>query len=151
MNTDRILPVNREHLLLMQVLCWLGPGVKIFITGIKALQQVNLTNPDRVWWLSITALAVAIVFSLMFNNFVKRYTERILNFKERKKSLFAFFDLHGYILIFFMMGLGISLKFIPFIPIEFFAGFYPGLGTALTIAGVRYFISWCRALKDTEK
>jgi len=22
MNTDRILPVNREHLLLMQVLCW---------------------------------------------------------------------------------------------------------------------------------
>jgi membrane-associated HD superfamily phosphohydrolase len=145
MNTDRILPVNREHLLLMQVLCWLGPGVKIFITGIKALQQVNLTNPDRVWWLSITALAVAIVFSLMFNNFVKRYTERILNCKERKKSLFAFFDLHGYILIFFMMGLGISLKFIPFIPIEFFAGFYPGLGTALTIAGVRYFISWCRA------
>ncbi|MBQ9439556.1 MAG: hypothetical protein IJU35_03050 [Paludibacteraceae bacterium] len=151
MNTDRILPVNREHLLLMQVLCWLGPGVKIFITGINALQQVNLTNPDRVWWLSITALAVAIVFSLMFNNFVKRYTERILNFKESKKSLFAFFDLHGYILIFFMMGLGISLKFIPFIPIEFFAGFYPGLGTALTIAGVRYFISWCRALKDTEK
>ena len=30
MNTDRILPVNKEHLLLMQVLCWLGPGMRNF-------------------------------------------------------------------------------------------------------------------------
>ncbi|MBR1928296.1 MAG: hypothetical protein IJ834_00940 [Paludibacteraceae bacterium] len=144
MNTDKIIPVHKQHLLLMQVLCWLAPGIKIFITGIKALQQVNIENPQRVWWLMLIAIAVVISFSLMFNNFVKRYTARILDFKEEKKSLFAFFDLHGYILIFFMMGLGISLKFIPFIPIEFFAGFYPGLGAALTIAGIRYFVSWLR-------
>jgi len=31
-------------------------------------------------------------------------------------------------------------------PVEFFAGFYPGLGTALSIAGIRYFISWCKAI-----
>ncbi len=146
MNTDRILPVNREHLLLMQVLCWFGPGVKILITGIQAMLQVSITHHERVWWLCVIAVVVAISFSLMFNNFVKRYTARILNFPERKKSLFAFFDLHGYILIFFMMGLGISLKFIPGMPAEFFAGFYPGLGIALTIAGIRYFISWCKAI-----
>lgn len=142
MNTDQIIPVNREHLLLMQVLCWLGPGIKILITGIRALQEVNVLHPERVWWLALIALTVAVCFSLMFNNFVKRYTARILNFPERKKSLFAFFDLHSYILIFFMMGLGISLKFIPGMPVEFFAGFYPGLGTALSIAGVRYLVSW---------
>ena len=136
MTTDRILPVNKEHLLLMQVLCWLGPGIKILITGIQAVIQVHAC---------LIALAVAICFSLMFDNFIKRYTARILNFPERKKSLFAFFDLHGYLLIFFMMGLGISLKYIPCMPVEFFAGFYPGLGTALSIAGVRYFISWCKA------
>lgn len=77
----------------------------------------------------------------------QRYTERILGFTERKKSLLAFFDLRGYILIFFMMGLGISLKLIPGIPSEFFAGFYPGLGTALSIAGIRYLVSWWKALK----
>lgn len=27
MNTDRIIPVNCEHLLLMQVLVWLAPGM----------------------------------------------------------------------------------------------------------------------------
>ena len=146
MNADRFLPVNREHLLLMQVLCWLGPGIKILVTGIQAMLQVAATHPERVWWLCLTVTAVVISFSLMFNNFVKRYTARILNFPERKKSLFAFFDAHGYILIFFMMGLGISLKFIPCIPLEFFAGFYPGLGAALSIAGLRFFIAWCMVL-----
>ncbi len=151
MNTDKILPVNREHLLLMQVLCWLGPGIKIFTTGVKSMAEVSSHHPERVWWLALIAVIVVIVFSLMFNNFVKRYTRRILDFPERKKSLFAFFDLHGYILIFFMMGLGISLKFIPGMPVEFFAGFYPGLGTALMIAGIRYFVSWIRAVQKKKK
>ena len=146
MNTDRILPVNKEHLLLMQVLCWLGPGIRIFITGVQAVLQVHAAAPGRVWWLCLIAGAVAVCFSLMFNNFVKRYTARILGFPERKKSLFAFFDAHGYILIFCMMGLGISLKFLPFVPSEFFAGFYPGLGLALSIAGIRYFISWVKSI-----
>lgn len=41
----------------------------------------------------------------------------------------------------------ISLKFIPGMPAEFFAGFYPGLGTALAIAGIRYFVSWIEAVR----
>ena len=142
MNTDKIIPVDREHLLLMLMLFWLAPGVKILITGIQAMRSVAEATPERLWWLCVIAVAVAIGFSLMFNNFIKRYTARILNFEERKKSLFAFFDLHGYLLIIFMMGLGISLKFIPGVPTEFFAGFYPGLGTALVIAGIRFFASW---------
>lgn len=146
MNTDRFLPVNKEHLLLMQVLCWLGPGIKIIITGIQAMLQVQIDHPQRVWWLCLIAVAVAICFSLMFDNFIKRYTARILNFPERKKSLFAFFDLRGYIMIIFFMCLGISLKFIPGMPVEFFAGFYPGLGSALSIAGVRYLDSWSKAI-----
>lgn len=149
MNLDKILPVNREHLLLMQVLFWLFPGIKILITGINAMKIVNELNPERVWWLVLIAIVVAALFSLMFNNFIKRYTARILSFPERKKSLFAFFDLRGYILIIFMMGLGISLKFIPGIPTEFFAGFYPGLGTALTIAGIRYFVSWWKTIRES--
>ncbi len=147
MNTDKIIPVNREHLLLMQVLCWLAPGIVITRKGILAMLTVNELHPERVWWLTLIAVAVVVCFSLMFNNFIIRYTNRILSFSERKKSLFAFFDVKGYILIIFMMGLGISLKFIPGMPAEFFAGFYPGLGLALSIAGIRYLISWCRAIK----
>ncbi len=110
MNTDKIVPVNREHLLLMQVLCWLAPGIVITRKGVTALITVAQTVPQRLWWLILIAVAVTVCFSLMFNNFIKRYANRILTFPERKKSLFAFFDLRGYVLIFFMMGLGVSLK-----------------------------------------
>lgn len=147
MNTDRFIPVNREHLLLMQVLFWLAPGIVILKKGIVALLSVCEAHPERVWWLVLIAVAVVVAFLMMFRNFVNRYTARILNFPERRKSLFAFFDLRGYVLIVFMMGLGISLKHIPCMPTEFFAGFYPGLGTALSIAGVRYLVSWCKAIR----
>jgi len=146
MKTDQILPVRREHLLLMQVLCWLGPGIKILASGLQALLRVAAVHPERVWWLCAIAVAVAAVFSLMFNKFVKRYTARILHFPERRKSLLAFLDRHGYILITCMMSLGICLKFMPFVPSEFFAGFYPGLGTALCVAGIRFGVSWLQAL-----
>lgn len=142
MNLDRILPVNKEHLLLMQVLCWLAPGIVITRKGILAMLAVNEAHPERIWWLVLIALTVVVAFSLMFNSFIKRYTARILTFPTRKKSLLAFLDLHGYILISFMICLGICLKYIPCLPQEFFAGFYPGLGIALAIAGVRFFISW---------
>ena len=138
--------VNREHLLLMQVLVWLAPGIIITRKGVMALLTVAQTHPARVWWLIAIAAAVVIVFSLMFNRFIQRYTARILSFPERKKSLFAFLDKHGYILITCMMTLGIVLKYIPWIPIEFFAGFYPGLGLALSIAGLRYLYAWCKVV-----
>ena len=80
MNTDKIIPVRKEHLLLMLVLFWLGPGVRILITGIQAMQQVKDACPERVWWLCLIAVAVAVAFSFMFNNFIKRYTARILTF-----------------------------------------------------------------------
>lgn len=131
----------------MQVLFWLAPGIVITRKGVLAMMVVAEVHPERVWWLSLIAVAVVVSFLLMFRNFVNRYTARILNFPTRKKSLFAFLDLHGYILITFMMCLGISLKYIPGMPQEFFAGFYPGLGTALAISGIRYLLSWCKALR----
>lgn len=139
---DNILPVRKHHLLLMQVLCWLAPGIVIFRKGILAMIAVAETNPQQVWWLLLIAVGVLVAFLLMFHKFVNRYTERILNFPTPNKSLFAFFDIKGYILIFFMMGLGISLKYMPFLPTQFFAAFYPGLGGALTVSGIRFFVSW---------
>ena len=47
MNTDRILPVNREHLLLMQVLCWLGQAsiqdwVQRYLLRVSAILSVGV-------------------------------------------------------------------------------------------------------------
>lgn len=46
--------------------------------------------------------------------------------------------------------MGIGLKYIPGMPAEFFAGFNPGLGIALSIAGIRYLYSWCKVVYTSK-
>ena len=44
----------------------------------------------------------------------------------------------GWILLAVMMGLGITLKYIPSVPMAFTASFYSGLGPMLIVAASRY-------------
>jgi len=39
-------------------------------------------------------------------------------------------------------------RIIPGMPAEFFAGFYLGLGLALSVAGVRYLLYWGKAVRN---
>ena len=50
-----------------------------------------------------------------------------------------------WLLIVCMSCLGIALKFVSFIPAEFTASFYSGLGPALIVAGFR-FVKWFRII-----
>lgn len=52
-----------------------------------------------------------------------------------RAPLYRFMSLKGYLIIIFMMTLGISLRSIGSIPDGFFAFFYTGLGSALFLAG----------------
>lgn len=68
-----------------------------------------------------------------------------MEFPSEKKYILAFLPVKGWILVLFMMCLGISLKFIQGVPAEFFASFYPGLGTALIVAGATFLSNWSKA------
>ena len=65
---------------------------------------------------------------------------RNVNYEEEKKSVFCFFDLKGYLMMVFMMGLGITLRRSHLLSDFFFAFFYTGLGTALSISGLRFIV-----------
>jgi len=142
MKTDAILPVAKRHLLLANALIWGAPGIKILLTGLQAYGQ--LAGAKSLPWLILGSLLVLAGFLWMFSRIVKKYSDRILAFPEEKKSLFAFLSAKGYILILFMMCLGISLKFIPGVPTEFFASFYCGLGPALIVAAIQFLRNWTR-------
>ena len=81
----------------------------------------------------------------MFDRIVRKYSDRIMDFPQKKKSLLAFLPVRGWILVIFMMCLGISLKHIPGVPTEFFASFYCGLGPALIAAGAQFLVGWIKA------
>ena len=51
----------------------------------------------------------------------------------------------------FMMALGITLRSVNLLPAAFFAVFYTGLGTTLTLSGVRFIVNYTRALRTARK
>ena len=148
MNIDKILPVEKRHLLLANAIVWGAPGVKILVTGIRS--YLSVWPSELIVWLALGTVAVLAGFLWMFSRIVKRYSDRILAFPQKKKSILAFLPLRGWILVIFMMCLGISLKFIPGIPTEFFASFYPALGTALVVSGATFFAKWTSLAGSSE-
>jgi hypothetical protein len=63
-----------------------------------------------------------------------------------REPIYLTFSMKGYLVIAFMITLGVTLRHIPGIPSSFFAWFYLGLGSGLLSAGIRFLIRWRKAL-----
>jgi len=86
----------------------------------------------------------------MFTGVVRKYAARITGLEEERPSLLKTFSPKGYILIAFMISLGIGLKQIPGIGDAFFAAFYCGLGPGLLSAGIRFILRRLRIGRDDK-
>ena len=135
--------IRKVHLLAVNGLLWTAIGTKISITGVSHY----LAAPSRsLWWMIPLSLAVFAGFYRMFTGIVRKYSERIHSLPGPREPIYLTFSPKGYLVIAFMITLGITLKHIPGIPSSFFAWFYLGLGPGLLSAGIRFLISWRKAL-----
>lgn len=128
--------MKRQHLFLTAALIWGVPGLLVTAKGVSAYCHVARTD---LCWLPIVTLTIGVAFYNMFRIIVNRYSEIILQ-KPEKVNILMTFPLRGWILIIFMMGLGILIKHIPHIPNEFTASFYSGLGPMLILSGLRFML-----------
>lgn len=126
--------MNKRFLYLIAAIIWGFPGIMITIKGIRA--YTTMPN-NEIWWLLLITAGVLAGFIIMFRRIVDRYCA-LIDAEPEKTTILHTFPLRGWILIVCMMSLGIALKFMPFIPAEFTASFYSGLGPALVIASVRF-------------
>ena len=136
--------VSNRALLGIAGFVWLAAGINILRIGIKSVIAVFSTAGFwRIFLVIVLACAIFTGFHLMFTRIVEKHTTRILSY-ETKQPFWKFFDLKSYLLMIFMMGLGIGLRRSGWLPDFFFAFFYTGLGTALSIAGIRFLIRCIR-------
>lgn len=126
--------MNKRFLYLIAAIIWGFPGIMITIKGIRA--YTTMPN-NEIWWLLLITAGVLAGFIMMFRRIVDRYCA-LIDAEPEKTTILHTFPLRGWILIVCMMSLGIALKFMPWIPAEFTASFYSGLGPALVIASVRF-------------
>lgn len=144
-----MLNVRKYNLLIANGLLWLAVGTKITLIGLSAYGRLAGQRP--LWPLILISLAVFAGFYAMFTGVVRKYAARIVGMEEERPSLLKTFSLKGYILIAFMISLGISLKHVPGIPDAFFAAFYCGLGPGLLSAGIRFILRRIRICRDDKK
>lgn len=133
--------INNRVLYLIAGVIWGVPGLMVATKGIAAYAVMPA---DELWWLLLITLCVLSSFLWMFHRIVNRYCNLIAALPE-KTSILHTFPLRGWILIACMCCLGIALKYVPFIPAEFTASFYSGLGPALVVAGF-WFVKRFRTL-----
>lgn len=62
--------------------------------------------------------------------------------KEKKELSFSFFDVQGWIVMAFMITIGILSRLFHLLPESFIAVFYTGLSLALIGTGIRFIIYW---------
>jgi hypothetical protein len=113
---------------------WGIPGINIAVKGIRSYM---LMRSDDLWWLMLITVAVSVFFFIIFRRVVRKYSERIVSLPD-SVMIWHVFPPKGWILLAFMMGLGITLKYIPSVPMAFTASFYSGLGPMLIVAASRY-------------
>ena len=138
--------VDKRHLLAINGLLWTAIGTKISITGVSRYLQ---TEVGKLCWMIPLSVLVFAGFYRMFTGIVRKYAERIHALEGPKEPVWKTFGLKGYLIIAFMITLGITLKHIPGIPATFFAWFYLGLGLGLLSAGVRFLIRWRKAFHES--
>ena len=133
-----MLNIPTRHLILVNGLLWSAIGIKILLTGIGHYLRLPVIH----WWYFLLSALVFAGFYFMFSGIVRKYAARIEAMTEPRTSVFRTFSIKGYIIIAFMITLGITLKRIPQIPDSFIAWFYCGLGPGLLSAGIRFIIKW---------
>jgi hypothetical protein len=126
--------VDKRILIALSGLLWSIVGLMLCSLAFKWLSQLTLNN--TIWF-----GAAGIVLSLLIHHFgflklVDRNIERIIS-KEGKVCIFAFQPWKSYLIITFMIGMGMILRHSP-LPKPYLSIIYVGFGGAMILSSIRY-------------
>jgi hypothetical protein len=140
--------VGKRWLLLLAGITWCGVGV---LLNSYAVGWFKLAEGGSLPFLLAAALLVgAIFYAAIFARFAAKNIQRIDAYSEKKICLFAFQRWSSYPLVIFMIGLGIFLRKYSPIPKPYLAPLYFGIGSALIIAGLQYFLALLRTQRSQD-
>jgi hypothetical protein len=91
-------------------------------------------------------------FMLVFRKVSRRYITRIKNLPQLRPCIFAFFDVRGYILMTFMITMGILVSHWKVIPELYKGTFFISLGLSLLASSIFYIIEGVQfVIKEKKK
>lgn len=134
---DFLMPkIQRSYLLLVAALVWTFAGAMLIWRGFT-LNQVL----PAFWCVEVilSVLFGLVFFQLLFNRISKKHVKRIRSMPEEKPSVFAFFNLKSYLMMFSMIAMGITLRTTGIVPSEYLAIMYITMGIPLLMSSIRFY------------
>ena len=100
--------VAKEKLLLIAGFVWLAAGLNIAILGVSAFTEMG----EHAMLVLVPAAIVAftVFHAGMFSKLVGKHAGRIEAMEEDRVPFWRFFDAKGYLIMAFMMTMGIGLR-----------------------------------------
>lgn len=138
--------VKKRTLLAVAGCVWLIAGINVSRLGIlsyRILPQIRILH-------IVLSLVVFCLFGLMFFKISIKHTKRIKGYGVEFRPVWHFFDLKSYIIMAVMMGGGIWLRSSGLVPDVFIAVFYTGLGCALALAGILFWLTFLLFHKNND-
>lgn len=130
--------VTQHTLLITAGTIWLLAGLNILRIGLMCWIG------DHQYWLfkvCEASLIFLLFFGIIFHKLYKTHTLRISQ-KQGKHCPFSFFDVKGWIVMVFMITVGVVVRVYLLLPNSFIAVFYTGLSLALIGTGLRFIKYW---------
>ena len=131
--------VNKQILLITAGVVWITAGINILRIGI-----ITWLNNSQDWMFKIgEATVVFLLFLvLIFKRLYYKHTRRIEEKKKTRNCPFSFFDVKSWIIMIFMISLGITIRSFHLLPDSFISVFYTGLSIALILTGILFIRYW---------
>jgi hypothetical protein len=124
---------------------WGFASYRILRSGISMIEHNALYH----WLNYLIGLAGFVPFFLLvFRKVSRRYLNRIIRHKSEMPCVFGFFDIRGYIMMTFMITLGILISRWELIPDIYKGTFFISLGLSLLASAVLYIIEGVRFMKQ---
>jgi hypothetical protein len=124
-----------------QVLVLLGASLWGFAAfRILKLGCIKIDENARNAWLNyvVGILGFLPFYWFVFRKVSKRYVLRIINLEHEKPCIFAFFNVRGYLLMTFMITMGILISHWKVIPDLYKGTFFVSLGLSLLASAIYY-------------
>ena len=138
--------VNRQVLLITAGIIWIIAGANILRIGIVTWTD---TTHDSMFKIGEATIVFLLFFVLVFRKLYYKHTRRIEQKAKEKNCPFSFFDTKGWIVMTFMISLGIIIRSLHLLPDSFISVFYTGLSIALMLTGILFLRYWWLKRKTT--
>ena len=129
--------IKQKNLILITAILWMGVS---FMLTKKAIGWIELFNDKLLIILILVSIAVSLLkFFLIFKRVTKKNIKRIMNLQGEKVFILAFHSWKTYILILIMIGGGVTLRHLEFVPKSALFPIYIGVGVAMFISSLMYY------------